>query len=63
MKDQFIGMNVKPKVRIKEQHMSIDIFLDKILLELIDHFFFYFIQIKMSILKDLELEDIIYQNG
>ena len=32
-------MNVKPKVRIKEQQMSIDIFLDKILLELIDHFF------------------------
>ena len=61
MKDQFIGMNVKPKVRIKEQQMRIDIFLDKILLELID-LFFYFIQIKMSILKDLKLEDIIYQN-
>ena len=39
LKDQFIGMNVKPKVRIKEQQMSTDIFLDKILLELIDLFF------------------------
>ena len=39
LKDQFIGMNIKQKVRIKIQKISIDIFLDQILLELIDSFF------------------------
>ena len=36
MKDQFIGMNKKQKVRIKIQQINKDIFLNQILLESID---------------------------
>ena len=39
LKDQFIGMNIKQKVRIKIQQMNIDIFSSQILLESIDHLF------------------------
>ena len=42
--------------------MNIDIVSNQILLELIDHLF-QFIQIKMTILKDLKLKDIIQQKG
>ena len=42
--------------------MNIDIVSNRILLELIDHLF-QFIQIKMTILKDLKLKDIIQQKG
>ena len=60
LKDHFIIMNTKQKVRMKTQQMNINIFLNQILLELI-YFLFQFIQIKIPILKDLKLEDIIYQ--
>ena len=39
LKDQFIGMNIKQKVRMKIQQMNIDIFSNQILLESIDFFF------------------------
>ena len=42
--------------------MSKDIFWNQTLLELIDCLF-YFIQMKMAILKDLKLEDITYQKA
>ena len=35
LKDQFIGMSIKQKFRIKIQQMNIDIFLNQILLKLI----------------------------
>ena len=52
--------NIKQKVRIKMQQMNIDIFSNQTLLESIGYLF-YFIQMKMTKLKDLKLEDIIYQ--
>ena len=39
LKDQFIGANIKQKVRIKIQQTNLDIFSNQTLLELIDHFF------------------------
>ena len=60
LKDQFIRMNIKQKVRIKIRKINIDIFSNLFLLELIDYFS-QFIKIKMPILKDLMLPDIIYQ--
>ena len=39
LKDQFIEINIKQKVKIKIQQMSIDIFSNQILLELIDCLF------------------------
>ena len=39
LKDQFIGMNIKQKVRIEIQQTYIDTFWDQILLELIDYLF------------------------
>ena len=60
LKDQFIGMNKKKKKRIKIQQMNKGIFSNQILFELIGYLF-QFIQIKMEILKDLKLKDIIYQ--
>ena len=60
MKDPFIRANTKQKLRIKIQQINVDIFSNQVLLKLIDYFF-YFIQIKMTVLKDLELKDIIYQ--
>ena len=53
-------MNIKAKVRIKIQQMDIDILSNQILLDSIDYLF-WFIQIKMLVLKDLRLEDIIDQ--
>ena len=38
-KDQFIGMNIKQKVRIKIQQMNLNIFSNQILLESIDYLF------------------------
>ena len=60
LKDQFNGINIKQKVRIKILQMNIDIFSNQILLELMDYLF-QFIEIKMPTLKDLKLEDNIYQ--
>ena len=60
LKDHFIIMNTNQRVRIKTQQMNINIFFNQILLELI-YFLFWFIQIKIPVLKDLKLEDIIYQ--
>ena len=62
LKDQFIGMNIKQKVRIKLHQTNLDIFSNQTLLESIVYSF-QFIQIKMTILKDLKLEDIIYQKA
>ena len=39
LKDQFIGMDIKQKVRIKIQQMNLDTFLNQILLELIEYLF------------------------
>ena len=60
LKDQFNGINIKQKVRIKILQMNIDIFSNQILVELMDYLF-QFIEIKMPTLKDLKLEDNIYQ--
>ena len=57
-----INMNIKQRVRTKIQQMNLDIFSNQILLESIDCLF-YFIQIKMTMLKDLKLKDIIYQKA
>ena len=59
LKDPFIGINIKQKVRIKAQQMNIDIFSNQILLESIGYLFS-FIQIKITILKYLKLKNIIY---
>ena len=37
LKDRFIGVNIKQKVRIKIQEINIGIFWNQILLELIDY--------------------------
>ena len=39
LKDQFIGMNIKQKVRMKIQQMNVYIFSNQTLLELIDFLF------------------------
>ena len=39
LKDQFIEMSIKQKVRIKIRQMNIDIFSNQILLESIDYLF------------------------
>ena len=39
LKDQFIGMNIKQKVRIKIRQMNKDIFSNQILFELINYLF------------------------
>ena len=36
-KDDFIGMNLKQKVRLKIQQMNVNIFSNQILLKLIDY--------------------------
>ena len=51
-------MNIKQNVRIKIRQRSLDIFSNQILLESIDYLF-YFIQIKVLLLKDLKLKGII----
>ena len=60
MQDQFTGMNIKQKARIKIQQINIDTFLNQILLELVDYLF-QFIQIKMSTLKDIKPKSITYK--
>ena len=62
MKDPFIRANIKQKLRIKIQQINADIFSSQVLLKLIDYFF-YFIKIKMTVLKDLELKDVIYEKA
>ena len=62
MKDQFIGINIKQKVRIKIQQINIDIFSNQILLKPIGYLF-YFIHMKMTILKDLKLGNITNQKA
>ena len=39
LKDQFIRMNIKPKVRIKIRQMNIGIFSNQFLLKSIDYLF------------------------
>ena len=39
LKDQFIGMNIKQKMRPKIKQMNIDIFSNQFLVELINHLF------------------------
>ena len=39
LKDQFVGTNSKQKKRIKIRQMNIDIFLNQILLDLMDYLF------------------------
>ena len=41
LKDEFIGMNIKQKMRLKIEQMNIDIFSNQILLEQIDCFSLY----------------------
>ena len=61
--NEYIGMNIKQKRKIKIRQMNIDIFSNQILLESIDYLFylFCFIQMKITILKDLKLKGITYQ--
>ena len=49
LKDQYIGVNIRQKVRLKFRQMDLDIFLNQILLESIDYLF-YFIQMNMLLL-------------
>ena len=53
-------MNIKHKVTLKIQHHSTDIFSNQTLKEL-RHCLFWFIQMEMTMLKDLQLEDITNQ--
>ena len=53
-------MNLKQKTRIKMRQINTDIFSNQVLLESINCLF-YFIQMKMPMLKVLNLEDITYQ--
>ena len=62
MKDQFIGMSIKQKVRIKIQQMNEDIFFNQTLLESMNYLF-YLIQMRLAMLKDLMIENIIYQKA
>ena len=39
LKDQFIGMNIKQKIRIKVRQMNLDIWSNQVLLESIDYLF------------------------
>ena len=59
-KDQFIGMNIKQKARIKIWQMNIGIFSNQIFLGSMYHLF-QFIQTKMTILKNVHIEHITYQ--
>ena len=55
LKDQLIRMDIKRKVRIKIQQMSIDVFLTQIHLEFTNSLF-WFIQIKIAIQKGIKQE-------
>ena len=61
-KGQFIGINTKQNVREKRPEMNVNVFTNQIwrIFESIDYLF-WFIQIKVTMLKDLKHEDIIYQ--
>ena len=59
--NQFIGMNIKQKSENKNTTNKYRYFLESNFVGVNRFFFFQFIQIKMSILKDLKLEDISYQ--
>ena len=61
LKDQWIRMYMEQKARIKIRQINTDTLLDQTLHEL-TVCLFWFIQIKIPILKDLKLEVIIYQN-
>ena len=62
LKDQFIGMNIRPKVRIKIRQVNTDIFSNQILFELIDYLF-KFIQTKITNRESLKRKDIIYRKA
>ena len=59
LKDQFIGMNIKQKVKIKLRETNLDIFTNQTLLETIDCLV-YFFETKMLFLKGLKLNGIYY---
>ena len=59
LKDQCIGINIKQRMRIKTQQMNIDVFSNQSLQS--GNCTFYFVKIKIRILKYLKLEDITYQ--
>ena len=59
LKDYCIEMNIKQKVRIKIQQMSINIFLNQTLQELANYLF-WLIQIKMAFEKGIKPEYIVY---
>ena len=60
LKDQFVGMNIKEKERIKMQQMDKDIFSNQTLLGLIDYLCkITWIETMME--NNLNLRDIIYQ--
>ena len=61
LKDQIIGMNMKQKVTIKIRQTNFDIYSNQILVELIKDLF-EFTQLKLFLLKDLNLRGITYQN-
>ena len=61
LKDQWIRLYMEKKARIKIRQINTDTLLDQTLHEL-TVCLFWFIQIKIPILKDLKLEVIIYQN-
>ena len=41
LKDQFIGTNIKQKIRIKIRQINLDTFSSQILLESIDNLFYF----------------------
>ena len=62
LKDQFIGMSLKQKFRMKIQQINIDNISNQTLLESVDYLF-WFIEIKLTMLKDLIHENIISQKA
>ena len=61
LKDQFVGMNIKEKERIKMQQMDIDIFSNQTLLRLTDYLC-KITWIETMMQNNLNFGDIIYQN-
>ena len=62
LKDQFIGMSLKQKFRMKIQQINIDNISNQTLLESVDYLF-WFIEIKLTMVKDLIHENIISQKA
>ena len=60
LKDQFVGMNIKEKERIKMQQMDIDIFSNQTLLGLTDYLC-KITWIETMMQNNLNFGDIIYQ--